>query len=84
MKKLLHTWYGKTIEFCGRNHTIKFSWLFGWCQITQARCAQKRKGELLVKDEFDEKFESLLVYGIITTLEYYKTKNYFLSNDFKL
>jgi hypothetical protein len=42
----------------------------------------EKKIEILIKDEYDEKFGSMLEYGIVSPFNYYKTKKFVLENDF--
>lgn len=42
----------------------------------------EKKIEILVKDEYDEKFGTMLEYGIVSPFEYYKTKKFVIDNEF--
>lgn len=42
----------------------------------------EKKIAILVKDEYDEKFGTMLEYGIVSPYEYYKTKKFILENEF--
>lgn len=44
----------------------------------------KKVIEILEKDAFDKKYGSVLEYGIISPLEYYKTKKFVIENDYLL
>lgn len=42
----------------------------------------EKKIEILVKDEYDVKYGTMLEYGIVSPFEYYKTKKFYIDNDF--